>query len=62
MKYLLLTSCLLLCGASTTQAQFAYVTNHNSATVSIINLATNVMVGAVPVGQNPMSLLKNSAP
>ncbi|WP_306533536.1 beta-propeller fold lactonase family protein, partial [Geobacter sp.] len=37
-------------------AQFAYVTNYGSNTVSIIATATNTVVATVPVGANPVGV------
>ena len=34
-------------------APFAYVTNHDSRTVSVIDTATNTVVATVPVGISP---------
>jgi YVTN family beta-propeller protein len=34
-------------------APFAYVTNFNSDTVSVISMATNTVVATIPVGSNP---------
>jgi YVTN family beta-propeller protein len=35
---------------------FAYVTNHGSNSVSVIDLATNSVAATVPVGQNPVGV------
>ena len=39
--------------AITPNGAFAYVTNQNDNTVSVINTASNTVVGAVPVGTKP---------
>jgi YVTN family beta-propeller protein len=37
-------------------APFAYVTNFNSDTVSVISMATNTVVATIPVGSNPLGV------
>lgn len=37
-------------------APFAYVTNPNADTVTVIDIATNTIVGAIPVGRRPLYL------
>ena len=45
---------LLLCAATAAQAApFAYITNEGSATVSVIDTATQTVVATVPVGSLP---------
>ena len=44
---------LLMCAAVAAQAApFAYITNEGSATVSVIDTATNTVVATVPVGSS----------
>ena len=46
-----ISSLLMLAAASTVHAQpFAYITNQSSGTVSVINTATNNVIGSVVVG------------
>ncbi|MGQ4380536.1 YncE family protein, partial [Streptomyces sp. SAS_267] len=35
---------------------YAYVANFNANTVSVINTATNTVVGSVPVGDGPIGV------
>lgn len=35
----------------------AYVTNHLDATVSVIDITTNAVVGTIPAGQNPIGIV-----
>ena len=57
-----IASVLLLAAASIAQAQpFAYITNFNSSTVSVIDTATNTVVGTVAVGFGPYGVAINPA-
>ena len=42
-------------------APFAYITNQEDATVSVIDTATNIVVATIPVGSSPLSVAVNSA-
>jgi YVTN family beta-propeller protein len=50
-------------GTATAQAQTrAYVTNENSNTVSVIDIATNTVVATIPVGEVPIGVAITPAP
>ena len=38
------------------KAQTAYITNHGSSTVSVINFVTNTVSATIPVGSNPLGI------
>src|SRR3989442_9346749 len=40
-------------------APFAYIANSNSNTVSVIDVATNIVVATVPVGHGPSGVAAN---
>ena len=51
----------LAAGQTLWGAPFAYITNYNSNTVSVINTATNVVLGSIPVGLQPVGVAVDSA-
>ena len=59
-------SCLLILGVlfgmgATHAAPFAYISNFGSSTVSVIDIATNIVVATVPVGAGPVGVAVNPA-
>jgi YVTN family beta-propeller protein len=46
----------VLSGAQAVAATFGYVTNLDSATVSVINTTTNTSVATIPVGNGPSTI------
>ncbi len=50
------TQSIITAHSAFTIEQYAYISNMNSDTVSVINTATNTVVANVPVGQGPYGL------
>src|SRR5450755_4763684 len=51
--------CLALLAGAARAAPFAYISNFGSANVSVIDIATNTVVGTVPVGAQPEGVAVN---
>jgi YVTN family beta-propeller protein len=46
----------IVLGSAPSSAQMAYITNGNDNTVSVIDTATNTMMGTIPVGRFPLGV------
>jgi YVTN family beta-propeller protein len=62
-NFLPLALAAMVCAGSAAGSPFVYVANSNSNTVSVIDVATNILVATVPVGTQPLgvAITPNSA-